>query len=148
MPELMPDGTLAMIQHMKRWIDSFHIRGEAVEERKSSDSYSALVKTTRVNGAGGGGGAPGFFPVLVVWSAGSDGDATGYATWTYNIYANGDTAHATALTAAAVSPENSPARIVQGPVAKAVSDSIGQAYISADGTVHLYTCCEKHGTCT
>ena len=90
----------------------------------------------------------GIFPVLVVWSAGSDGDATNYATWTYNVYALTDTAHATALTAAAVQPENSPARIVKGPVTKATTDSVGLAYYAADGTVKLYTCCEKHGSCT
>jgi hypothetical protein len=94
------------------------------------------------------GGGDAFFPVLVVWSAGSDGDATNYATWTYNVYALADTGHATALTAAAVQPENSPARIVKGPVTKATTDSIGQAYYAADGTVHLYTCAEKHGSCT
>jgi hypothetical protein len=89
----------------------------------------------------------GTFPVLVVWSAGSDGDATNYATWTYNVYALADTGHATALTAAAVQPENSPARIVKGPVTKATTDTVGLAYYAADGTtVHLYTCAEKHGT--
>lgn len=91
---------------------------------------------------------PSFFPVLVVWSGGSDGDATNYATWTYNIYALTDTAHATPLTADAVQPENSPARIVYGPVTKAATDSVGQAYYAADGTVKLYTCAEKHGSCT
>jgi hypothetical protein len=94
-------------------------------------------------------GGSGMFPVLVVWSAGSDGDATNYATWTYNIYALTDTGHATALTAAAVQPENSPARIVKGPVTKATTDTVGLAYYAADGTtVHLYTCAEKHGSCT
>jgi hypothetical protein len=98
--------------------------------------------------SGGEGGTPGFFPVLVVWSAGSDGDAANYATWTYLIYALADTSHLAALAASAAQPENSPARIVKGPVIKAPVDSIGQAYTATDGTVHLYTCAEKHGSCT
>jgi hypothetical protein len=88
------------------------------------------------------------FPVLVVWSAGSDGDAANYATWTYLIYALTDTSHLAALAASAAQPENSPARIVKGPVIKAPVDSVGMAYTAADGTVHLYTCAEKHGSCT
>jgi hypothetical protein len=92
------------------------------------------------------GGGVGFIPVLVVWSAGSDGTSSTVATWTYNIYRMADTGHATALTAAAVQPENSPARIFKGPVTKAADDTTGEAYIAVDGTWKLYSCCEKHGS--
>jgi hypothetical protein len=91
------------------------------------------------------GGGVGFFPVLVKWNAGSDGDSTTYASWTYDLYALADTGYASALNGSALQPENSPARIVQGPVTKAGDGTVGQAYYATDGTIKLYSCCEKHG---
>jgi hypothetical protein len=90
------------------------------------------------------GGSGGLIPVLVVWSAGSDGNSTTYATWTYNIYRLADTGHATALTAAAVQPLCSRARTIKASVMKATSDSIGSAFLDADGTYKLFDCNEVY----
>jgi hypothetical protein len=140
-------------------IDADDLLTDLIDGRKSveasdfsliEDPDAHLVLEEEVEGAVRyvklGGSSNRFIPVLVVWSAGSDGTSSTVATWTYNIYRLADTGHATALTAAAVQPENSPARIFKGPVTKATNDTVGEAYIAADGTWKLYSCCEKHGS--
>jgi hypothetical protein len=96
-----------------------------------------------VAGAGGG-AADGFFAVLVKWNAGSDGNNTTYATWTYDLYATSDTGYVTPLNlSGALQPENSPARIAKWSVTKATDGTVGEAYYDAAGVIQLYTCREK-----
>jgi hypothetical protein len=86
------------------------------------------------------------FPVLVKWSAGSDGTSTTYATWTYNLYRLSDTAYTNALTDAAVQPTCGRCRSIKASVTKATDGSVGLAYIAADGTVALFDCPELYAT--
>lgn len=96
------------------------------------------------------GGSTDLIPVLVVWSGGSDGDASTYATWTYNIYDLSDTAHVTALTGSAIQPKCSRARILMCQVNKAATDSVGLAYKDASENYNLFDCQEtvKQNTCS
>jgi hypothetical protein len=87
-----------------------------------------------------------FFPVLVKWNAGSDGNSTTYATWTYDLYPLGDTGYTLQLNSGgALQPENSPARIAMWSVSKAPDGTVGHAYFDASGNIQLYTCRERIG---
>jgi hypothetical protein len=106
----------------------------------------ATVPTYMIVAGAGGGAADGFFAVLVKWNAGSDGNNTTYATWTYDLYALDDTGYTTPLNlSGALQPENSPARIAKWSVTKATDGTVGEAYYDAAGVIQLYTCREKIG---
>lgn len=88
------------------------------------------------------------FPCLVKWVAGSDGTSSAYATWTYDVYAIGDTTYDNALTETAQQPTCGRCRSIKASVTKATDGSVGLAYYKADGTVGLMDCQEVYAQTT
>lgn len=89
------------------------------------------------------GTASGFTPVLVKWNAGSDGDATHYASWTYDLYALTDTGFVTKLnTSGALQPTCGRCRTLMSEVTKALNGSVGNSYKDKTGAIKLFNCPE------
>lgn len=93
---------------------------------------------------------PDWLRVIVKWVGGSDGSASAYATWTYDLYWPHDTEYENKLTDSPVEPENSRARYMEGKVEKAADGSMATAYRASDGTIKLYDVSEKRkkGSCS
>jgi hypothetical protein len=96
---------------------------------------------------------PGLFPVIVKWSAGSDGtyskstNTGSFASWTYDLYPQNDTGYTTKLNkAGALQPKRSPARMFIGPVGKAPDGSVGLAYFDSTGAIALWDLQETRAT--
>jgi hypothetical protein len=76
--------------------------------------------------------------VLIKRVAGSDGNATTLATWTYDLYELGDTGYTNKLNDSALQPVRSPARMLEGKVTRPSDGSVGMAYIDAAGDIQLW----------
>jgi hypothetical protein len=99
------------------------------------------------------GSLPGFFPVIIKWSAGNDGtyskstNTGSVASWTYDLYPLNDTGYSTKLNkAGALQPKRSPARMFIGPVGKAADGSVGIAYFDSTGAIALWDLPETRAT--
>lgn len=86
--------------------------------------------------------ATGFFPVLVKWSAGTDGSGTTMASYTYDLYDGWDSTFLNKINPLAIQPTRSAARTQFGKVTKASDGSVGSAYIDSTGTIKLWDCQE------
>lgn len=87
--------------------------------------------------------------VIVKWSGGgAAGDATSYASWSYDLYAKTDTGYVTKLNTTALQPTRSAARTQYGVITKAPDGSIGFSYRDATGALRLWDCQELRATPT
>lgn len=84
----------------------------------------------------------GFFPVLVKWSAGTDGSGTTMASYTYDLYDGWDSTFLNKINSLAIQPTRSAARTQFGKVTKASDGSVGSAYIDSTGIIKLWDCQE------
>lgn len=110
----------------------------AIEVRDGDDFRYAILRSP-------------MFPVLVKKNGGSDGTATTYASWTYDIYALFDTGYTSPLNGGTpLAVDCSRARAIKGPVTAAANGSTGEAYVKSDGTYGLFNLQEVHseGPCT
>lgn len=85
-----------------------------------------------------------FFPVRVKWVAGTNGDDSNYASWTYDIYHPKDEDLATKLNVTAQQPECGRCRTLMSGVTKATNGSIGIAYRGVTGLAKLFDCQEVY----
>lgn len=112
--------------------------GEAVRKvlRKGSD----------LTGQGTGGPQiedPNVMAFIVKRNGGSDGSATTFASYAYDIYPIGDTGYTNKQNASALQPELSPARFMEGKVTAATDGSRGLVTWDEDGVMVLLVCAEK-----